>query len=212
MSNVHEKLAEVNMKLLGIKIPKSGYNRHKGYPYHELEDMIPPVTKECYAQKLGLEFPYSDNVAILKIVDLEDPKQYIVYRLAFPELIAEEKNPNNKMIQAYGADVTYLQKYLLKLAFPSLSDKDVIDSDEGFTNDASSATNGASSQSKEKEVAELPMGNLVLEAKEKLVKKGVDEKEITYKALKDTLLHMRKWSVSERRCILNYFKEKEGSK
>ena len=210
MSNVHEKLAEVNMKLLGIKIPKSGYNRHKGYPYHELEDMIPPVTKECYAQKLGLEFPYSDNVAILKIVDLEDPKQYIVYRLAFPELIAEEKNPNNKMIQAYGADVTYLQKYLLKLAFPSLSDKDVIDSDEGSTNDASSATTKEEQQ--KREVAELHMGKLVLEAKEKLVKKGVSEKEITYKALKDTILHLKKWSVAERRCILDYFKEKGASK
>lgn len=210
MSNVHEKLAEVNMKLLGIKIPKSGYNRHKGYPYHELEDMIPPVTKECYAQKLGLEFPYSDNVAILKIVDLEDPKQYIVYRLAFPELIAEEKNPNNKMIQAYGADVTYLQKYLLKLAFPSLSDKDVIDSDEGSTNDASSATTKEEQQ--KREVADLNMGKLVLEAKDILVKKGVSEKEITYKALKDTILHLKKWSVAERRCILDYFKEKGASK
>lgn len=210
MSNVHKKLAEVNMKLLGIKIPKSGNNKHKGFKYHELEDIIPTVTKECYNQKLGLEFPYADNVAILKIVDLEDAKQYIVYRLAFPELIVEEKNPNNKMIQAYGADVTYLQRYLLKLAFPSLSDKDVVDSGDE-SNDASSAEK-ETSQPKEKEVADLPMGNLVLEAKEKLVKKGVSEKEITYKALKKTVLQLQKWSPAERRCILNYFKEKESSK
>ena len=56
------------------------------------------------------------------------------------------------------------------------------------------------------------MGELVLEARDKLVKKGVDEKEITYKALKNTILNMKSWKVSERRCILNYFKEKEASK
>ena len=211
--SVHRRLSEVHMELMGMKIPKSGYNGHKKFRYYELEDIIPPVTTECYNKKLALEFAFADDVAVLKIVDWDNPKEYIPFRVKIPEIITPEKNPNNQIIQTLGANISYLQRYLLKLAFPCLSDKDVIDSADGTTNDnASSATNGASSQSKEKEVAELPMGNLVLEAKEKLVKKGVDEKEITYKALKDTILHMRKWSVSERRCILNYFKDKEASK
>lgn len=208
--NVHEKLAEVNMALFGIQIPKSGHNKHKGFKYHELEDMIPPVTKECYNQRLSLEFPYADDVAILKIVNLDNPKKYIVYRLSFPELVVEEKNPNNKLIQAYGADITYLQRYLLKLAFPALSDKDVIDMDETQTNQSSSTTD--TSTPKEDEVAELPMGELILQARDQLVKKGIDETEITTKVLKRTVLHLRKWTVAERRCILNYFKEKEASK
>lgn len=208
--NIHEKLAEINMALFGIQITKSGFNKHKGFRYHELEDMIPPVTKECYSRRLGLEFPYADDVAILKIVNLDDPKEYLVYRLTFPELVVEEKNPNNKMIQAYGADITYLQRYLLKLAFPALSDKDIIDSADETPNKASSAKQ--TTTPKQEEVAELNMGEIVLEAKEKLEKKGVSEKEITYKVLKNTILRMRNWKVSERRCILNYFKEKEASK
>ena len=105
---------------------------------------------------------------------------------------------------------TNIDEVLSKLAFPALSDKDVIDSDEP-TVDASSAKKQENTNPK-KEVADLPMGELVLKAKAKLEKKGVDEKEITYKALKDTILHMQKWTVPERRAILNYFIDKEASK
>ena len=211
--SVHQKLAEVNMKLMNRKITKSGYNKHKRFHYYELENIIPPVTQECYNQKLTLEFAFTDDVAVLKIVDWDNPKDYIPFRVKIPEIITPEKNPNNQIIQTLGANISYLQRYLLKLAFPCLSDKDSIDSDDGSTNDASSATTKKETSSQQKrEVAELPMGKLVLEAKEKLVKKGLSEKEITYKALKDTILNLKKWSVAERRCILNYFKEKEASK
>lgn len=210
--SVHRRLAEVHMKLMSMKITKSGYNGHKKFHYYELEDIIPPVTTECYNQKLALEFAFADDVAVLKIVDWDNPKEYIPFRVKIPEIITPEKNPNNQIIQTLGANISYLQRYLLKLAFPCLSDKDVIDSDESINDNASSAKNETTSQPKEKDVADLPMGELVLEARDKLVKKGVDEKEITYKALKDTILHMQKWSVSERRCILNYFKEREASK
>ena len=207
---VHEKLMEVNMALLNMNIKKSGFNKHKGFPYYELMDMIPTVTKLCYGQRLGIEFPYADDVAILRIVNLDNKDDYVVFRLTFPELIAEEKNPNNKLIQAYGADITYLQRYLLKLAFPSLSDKDVIDSDEP-TDDASSAKQEPSAPSK-KEVAEVNVPELIVAAEAVLKKKGVPEADITSKALKQTVLKLEKWSVPERRAILNYFKEKEASK
>lgn len=207
--SVHQKLAEVHMKLMSMKITKSGYNGHKHFNYYELEDIIPPVTQECYNQQLTLEFAFCEDVAILKIVDWENPRDYIPFRVRIPEIIVPSKNPNNQIIQTLGADISYLQRYLLKLAFPCLSDKDTIDSEDESVNEASSTT---TSTPKEKEVATLPMGELVLEARDKLVKKGVDEKEITYKALKNTILNMKSWKVYERRCILNYFKEKEASK
>lgn len=128
-----------------------------------------------------------------------------------PEIIAGTKNTNNQVIQDVGADITYLKRYLLKLAFPCFMDKDVIDM--GIDDDSSAKnTNESSAKKEEKKVADLPMGNLVLKARDNLVKKGVDEKDITYKLLKQTVLHMQKWTVPERRCILNYFKEKEGAK
>ena len=79
------------------------------------------------------------------------------------------------------------------------------------TDDDSSAKNTKEPSKSNKEVADLPMGTLVVEARDKLLKKGISEKEMTFKVLKQTVLNMRKWSVPERRCILNYFKEKEKS-
>lgn len=206
--SIHKRLAEVHQNLMKMKLQKSGWNGHKKFHYYELEDIMGPIINECYKQEITVEFPYCEDVAILKLVDWNNPKDYVVYRVAIPEVIVPEKNPNNQIVQTLGANISYLQRYLLKLAFPCLSDKDVIDADSEPPEDASSAKESTQKD----EVAELPMGNLVLEAKEKLLKKGVDEKEITYKALKNTVLQMRKWSVPERRCILNYFKKREASK
>lgn len=209
--SIYKRLNQINCNLLQKNIPKTGYNKHKNFKYYELEDMIPHATMECNQANIALVFPFCEGVAILKLVDIDDPSKYITYRLKIPELVVPEKNPNNKIIQDYGADITYLKRYLLQLAFPCFSDKDFIDMG---IDDASSAknTNESSAKKEEKKVADLPMGNLVLKARDKLVKKGVDEKDITYKSLKQTVLHMQKWTVPERRCILNYFKEKEGAK
>lgn len=206
--SIYKRHAKINCELLGKKIQKTGYNKHKKFYYYELEDMIPPVYAECFNENIDVDFPFCEGVAILKLVDMDNPKEYLTYRIGMPEIIAGTKNTNNQVIQDVGADITYLKRYLLKLAFPCFMDKDVIDMG---IDDASSAknTNESSAKKEEKKVADLPMGELVLKAKEKLVKKGINEKQITYKMLKDTILFMQSWTVEERRSILNYFKEKE---
>ena len=62
---------------------------------------------------------------------------------------------------------------------------------------------------KEDEVKEVPIGKLTLEARDKLVKGGIDENEITPQILKQKILHLQKWTVPERRYIINYFKEQK---
>ncbi len=198
--SIHQKLAEVHMKLMSMKINKSGYNNHKRFAYYELEDIMGPVTKECYEQGLTLEFAYCEDVAILKIVDWENPKEYIPFRVKMPEVITPEKNPNNQIIQTVGANISYLQRYLLKLAFPCLSDKDMVDSSE---EEASSAT---STTQEPKEDVNINVPQLIVEAEQKLQQKGV---EITPKSIKNQVRTLRKYSVAERRAINEYFK-KEG--
>ena len=205
--SIHRRLAEVHRELMNTKIEKTGYNRHKGFKYYELEDIIGPITNACHAQEIVLEFSFVEDTAILKLVDWNDESKYIPFRIGLPEIITPEKNPNNQLIQTVGANISYLQRYLLKLAFPCLTDKDMID---GSAEEASSAKEPSTTP--KEEVVELPMGELILQARDKLIKKGVSEDEITSKSLKQTILHMKNWKVSERRCILNYFKEKEGSK
>lgn len=223
--SIHRRVMEVNMALMNKKIKKTGWNPHKKFPYYELTDILPPVMSECHNRDIAVEFPFTEGVAILKLVDENDKKEYIPYRIQMPELVVPEQNPkkmdmrNTTLIQDTGANISYLQRYLLKLAFPCLSDKDMVDSgmSDDVKDDASSATgqNNNSSDKLEKpkkdEVADLPMGEIVLQAKEELNKKGVEDKDITYNALKKQILK-GSWSVPERRAILNYFKEKEDSK
>ena len=210
--SIHHRVAQIHMNLMNRKIEKTGWNGHKKFKYYELEDIMAPILDECFKQEITVEFTYSEGVAILKLVDWNNPKDYIPFRVAMPEVIPPEKNPNNAVIQTIGANMSYLQRYLLKLAFPCLNDKDIIDSgiSDEVKDDASSATNRNNNSSKKDEVADLPMRQLLLEAREELNKKGVEDKDITLKALKKQIFK-KNWTPAERRAIINYFKEKEGS-
>ncbi|WP_407420707.1 ERF family protein [Methanobrevibacter sp.] len=216
--NIHEKVMEVNMTLFGMNIPKSGYNKHKDFYYHELEDMIEPVSQLCYKQRVALEFPYSDDVGILRLVDLDNPKEYLVYRITFPELIVEQGNPNNKLIQTLGANVTYLQRYLLKLAFPALSDKDSVDADD---NNASSARKKNTKKEPKKPVKkedteprDLNLQELLDKALTTLHKKGLSNEEITAYAVKKQIQKIDKFNKKELNLIYDFVNEyfnKEGA-
>lgn len=211
--SIYKKLAHIQCELLKKDIKKSGYNQHKHFKYHELEDLIPPIFEECMKQELTLVFTFVENATVLKLRDWNG-KDEISVRITQPELVVPEKNPNNQLIQAVGANATYLKRYLLVNTF-LITGEEVIDSDgnaSSAVNQSKNETSDKPDKKEEPEVADLPMGKLVLEAKQTLEAKGLTEKEITYKALKNTILRMKQWSVPERRCILNYFKEKGGSK
>jgi len=202
--NIHEKAMEVNMTLFDMNIPKSGYNKHKDFYYHELEDMIEPVSQLCYKQRVAIEFPYSDDVGILRLVDLDNPKEYLVYRITFPELIVEQGNPNNKLIQTLGANVTYLQRYLLKLAFPALSDKDSVDADD---NNASSARKKNTKKESKKEPVNVDIPQLYEDAlKELRTVKGLNDSEITVSAIRKHIFKNGTFNQTERDEIARYVK------
>ena len=200
--NIYSKLDEIQWDLLQDKMNKKSGFHGKYIPLEELTLKIKPI---CRKYGVVYYFTANDTHLILKIFDKESKEQLSpAPHVRLPVL--------TKDMKVEGGNYTYMKRYLLMNTFLVIAESfDPEDTETCVPDNASSVKNETISQP-EKEVAELPMGNLVLEAKEKLVKKGVDEKEITYKALKDTILHMRKWSVSERRCILNYFKDKEASK
>lgn len=197
--SIYKKLATIQCNLLNVNIKKSGHNRHKNFKYHELEDLIPPIFEECMKQELTLMFTFVDNAAILKLKDWNG-KDEISVRITQPELVIPEKNPNNQLIQAVGANVTYLKRYLLINTF-LITEKEVIDSD----NVASSAEKVTFKETSEPK-SNIDVPSLIKEAKEKLVKKGV---EPTNKAIKNQVRTLKTYSVADRRAINEYFK-REG--
>lgn len=217
--SIYEKLSKVQLALMKSDIKKTGYNKFKKYYYHTLDDLMPHCLEECHKEGLTFFFNFRNNEAIIRLHDWEAPTDTISCGLPFPELVHPDddaKNKNNIIVQDMGAAVTYLKRYLLIDLF-DISEGELIDSD---LNDASSAetkntksktsVSNSKSSKKEDEVKEVPIGKLTLEARDKLVKGGIDENEITPQILKQKILHLQKWTVPERRYIINYFKEKEN--
>ena len=203
--SIYDKIAEIQMELLDVEFEtKRGFHGE----YMNLPVLTCKILPLCYKHKLFYYFTADDTHLILKIIDREtgevlSPAPHV----RLPEL-SKDRNVE-------GGNYTYMKRYLLMDTFQVIAEAfDPEDTKDGLPpqkkNDAGSAK--TSTTSKKEEVTELNMGDLVLQAKEKLEKKGVNEKEITYKALKNTILNMKTWKVPERRCILNYFKEKEASK
>ena len=110
-----KKIAIIQRNLMSKDIPKSGYNKFAGFNYHELEDLLPPITRECFDQELILLFDFTESEAILKITNWNDAKDFIPYTVPMPEI--REMNKKMNIMQSEGSYITYLKKYLLVNAF-----------------------------------------------------------------------------------------------
>lgn len=100
---------------MSMDIPKSGYNKFAGFQYHELEDLLPPITQQCFDQELILHFDFTEKEAILKVMNWNDANDYIAYTVPMPPITAMNKKMN--IMQSEGSYITYLKKYLLVNAF-----------------------------------------------------------------------------------------------
>ena len=110
-----KKIALIQRNLMSMDIPKSGYNRFGGFHYHELEDLLPPITQQCFEQELILHFDFTEKEAILKVMNWNDANDYIAYTVPMPPITAMNKKMN--IMQSEGSYITYLKKYLLVNAF-----------------------------------------------------------------------------------------------
>ena len=209
--SIYQKLANIQCALLKKDIPKSGYNKHKGFKYHELEDLIPPIFEECMKEELTLVFTFVENAAILKIRDWNG-KDEISVRVTMPELVIPDKNPNNQLIQAVGANVTYMKRYLLVNTF-LIIEKEVIDASN--TSNTHDVTESEKQPKKEAEpVRELNFQELLDKAFDKLKKRSLSDSEINAFAVKKCIEKMVKPKLNryEKKAMYvfvnDYFKNK----
>ena len=117
--NIYEKIQFVKVKLLEVNIKKSGQNKFAGYTYYELADFTPYIIKFCEQMKLFTAVSFDKELARLKIVNAENPEEFIEYTSPMEQL--ELKGCNK--IQALGGVETYSRRYLYMSAF------DIIEND-----------------------------------------------------------------------------------
>lgn len=119
---IYELLQEVRLELSNTKLEKTGYNKHLNFKYFELGDFVPTATK-LFTEK-GLcpifNIVYDSNgieIAVLKIVKGSETIQFST---------PTDTPSNMSGIQALGAKITYLRRYLYLIAL-DIVENDVVD-------------------------------------------------------------------------------------
>lgn len=188
--SIFKKIAEIQCELLPQKFPTiRGYHGE----YIPLNVMLPHVIRACSAKELTLYFTSTNEHLMLKLMSW-DGKDEFSARVRLPELTQDEKKE--------GAKITYLKRYLLMNVFMILEDG--VDPDN--IPDNQPINEKVTPEQINEEKVNINVGLLIAEAENRLHDKDV---EVTGKALKQQVLHLKKWTVPERRVILNYFKENQ---
>lgn len=124
---IYQKIVGIQKNLLQKELPKSGYNKFGNFKYHELEDILPTIFRECYNQELFIEFSFTNELAQLKIRNWNEPGESVITSVPMPEIVPLNRGMN--IMQSEGSYITYLKRYLLINMF-LIVEKDVVDSDK----------------------------------------------------------------------------------
>lgn len=117
--NVYTKLAQARLKFLQAGASKSGKNLHLEFKYFELEDIVPTATQIFAELNLIHVVKFQDGIAEMIVMDAEDPTDEIQFTLPFREIdpiVSKTGNVVTNALQALGASVTYLRRYLWMMA------------------------------------------------------------------------------------------------
>ena len=121
VKNVHQKLLEARIKFLETNPEKSGKNMHLAFKYFELDDIVPIATNIFKEVGLVPLVNFSDTLAIMEIVDIDNPSDRIGFTAPVVKLV---ENKGTNAVQAFGATITYYRRYLYMLAL------DICEADE----------------------------------------------------------------------------------
>ncbi len=108
IKSVYEKLQKCRAILGDKKIAKSGKNSYSKYEYFELKDFLPIVNKLFEENKLTSIFNLNKEEATLKIINIENISDEVVFSVP----VAEAQISGCSPIQALGGQITYLRRYL----------------------------------------------------------------------------------------------------
>jgi hypothetical protein len=118
---VYAKLQKARIKLQGMALKKSGYNKFADFRYFELGDFLPSIN--IIFEEIGLcsVFSINSDCASLKIVDTDTKGE-----IYFSSPLADAATGKAPPIQALGSQHTYLRRYLFLNAL-EITEHDFVD-------------------------------------------------------------------------------------
>lgn len=124
------RLQKARVALKEIDIKKSGINTYRGNKYHQLDDLIPPITKIAEQFEMTTQFSFDKDNATLTLLDWHSD-DIIVFNSPMQPIKEDDDEKGNKkkdLNQLLGSSQTYQKRYLLQTAFDIADeDKEVYD-------------------------------------------------------------------------------------
>ena len=125
VKNIYQRLSINRAELQKAELKKSGENKFTHYTYYELGDFLPTVNKLNNEYGLTTRFLLKDKLATLLLQNVDNPEDKITFEI--PVKDAGVKGASD--IQNLGAQITYLRRYLLMIAY-EIAEGDIIEKSE----------------------------------------------------------------------------------
>lgn len=124
--NVLQKLAEARLRFLNEHVKKSGKNIKLEFTYFELKDIVPSATKIFSDLGIASMVSFEAGSARMELYNADDPSESpVVFSIPYkeaPQIISNAGKEVTNPLQALGATITYLRRYLYMLVLDIVED------------------------------------------------------------------------------------------
>jgi len=138
--NIFQKIMCLRQEVQNSNLKQSGYNKFQNYKYWTLSDIIPVTRYFCLKYNLYTDVQIGMYIgdrryAVLQVINMDNTKELVNYRLLLPEFNKEEYNKRLEAVSVKDADTqikdlgkleTYCRRYLYFL-FLDLPEQDLVD-------------------------------------------------------------------------------------
>lgn len=190
--NIYKKLQLARQDFFNEGVKKSGINTHAEFKYFELEDIVPVASKifEKYNCLFLVTFP--EDKAVGRFINLDNVEEELVVECKTTQIAEPGKFRMNE-IQALGANITYMRRYLYFLLLDIIQDDDIDNQD----NTKTTSTKPVTPEKRE-------------EIKNNLTNTKEQAEEIQIRALKGALKKLKELDPSQEEFVQSIVLKTEG--
>lgn len=130
--NIYQKLLKARAMFLEADVKKSGKHMKLTFKYFELDDIVPTAIRVFGEVGLIPVVNFTADTATMTIIDTDNPEDSVSFTAPFNQgepIVSNAGNQVTSAIQALGASITYMRRYLYMIAL-DICERDGIDSGE----------------------------------------------------------------------------------
>ena len=128
--NLYQKLLKARAMFLEADVKKSGKHMKLTFKYFELDDIVPTAIRVFGEVGLIPVVNFTADTATMTIIDTDNPEDSVSFTAPFNQgepIVSNAGNQVTSTIQALGASITYMRRYLYMIAL-DICESDGIDS------------------------------------------------------------------------------------